>query len=225
MSKPGNPKPKQECPKCQVMISKSCFDRHVRSCDGSGPYRPLVKNHEYGFMCEKCSRIFKKASGLGLHNCDTILDRRHPNSLDVLAWGDFSMVFRKICPKSQLVFYSKNRSEKYHPSIKLSLRTYLARAGFKFNVFDYPTKFDISLIEQHGWYSPGGKFGRNKNTNFTGVSRDHLYSVQEGWINDVDPEILGHPANCQIILQSENISKGNRSSISLDDLLHRIKNW
>ena len=52
-----------------------------------------------------------------------------------------------------------------------------------------------------------------------------MYSVKDGFLNKVDPKILAHPANCRLIRQGENASKKNKSCITLEELLERIKNW
>jgi hypothetical protein len=52
-----------------------------------------------------------------------------------------------------------------------------------------------------------------------------MYSVRDGFINNIDPEIIKHPANCQLMLHNENNSKNYNSSITIDDLIERIKNW
>ena len=95
---------------------------------------------------------------------------------------------------------------------------YKKETNFKFNLADYPDKFDFSLIEKYGWYSPS-----NKNNNLGGVSRDHMLSVREGFELGIDPKLLSHPANCKLMIHNENVSKNKKSSISLDDLIQRIK--
>lgn len=91
---------------------------------------------------------------------------------------------------------------------------------FTFNPIDYPNNFDICLIKKFGKYSPS-----NKGNNLNGVSRDHLYSVKDGFNNKVSPEIIKHPANCKLMLHTNNQQKYNRSSISLDELKRRIRDW
>lgn len=73
------------------------------------------------------------------------------------------------------------------------------------------------LVYQIGWYHP------KKNTN--GASRDHMYSVKDGWDHNVPIEIIKHPANCQIMTILENKRKGKKSSISLDKLYQLIELW
>ena len=98
---------------------------------------------------------------------------------------------------------------------------YRNSASFKFSLNDYPDVFDFELIAKHGWYSPSN----SKNPNPSGVSRDHMLSVAAGFKDGISPEILAHPANCKLILQTENFKKLDSCSISLDDLLKKIKLW
>lgn len=85
---------------------------------------------------------------------------------------------------------------------------------------DYPDEFDFELIRENGWYSPS-----NKGNNLGGVSRDHMYSVKDGFENNVPPELLSHPANCRLIIHNENSSKNRNSCITLDELKERIALW
>lgn len=91
---------------------------------------------------------------------------------------------------------------------------------FVFNLNDYPDKFDLTLINKFGFYSPS-----NKNNNLGGVSRDHMYSVSDGFKNKVSPDIIKHPANCMLIIHTDNQKKKTKSIITLEELKQRIKNW
>jgi len=91
---------------------------------------------------------------------------------------------------------------------------------FSFNLSDYPDEFEFSLIEQYGWYKP-----KNRGDNLGGISRDHMYSVRDGFINKIDYNLIKHPANCKLMLHSKNNIKNNKSSITFDDLINRIKKW
>jgi predicted nucleic acid-binding Zn ribbon protein len=101
-----------------------------------------------------------------------------------------------------------------------SKRLYKEACRFLFNVYKYPTEFDLALINQYGWYSP-----KNKHDNPDGVSRDHMYSISMGFKNHVPPHLLAHPANCQLLLQKENFKKLGKCSITLDELKERIRLW
>jgi hypothetical protein len=76
---------------------------------------------------------------------------------------------------------------------------------------------NLHLINEIGWYDP--------NTNPTGVSRDHMFSVSDGWKNNIPAEIIRHPANCMLMPILENKRKGKRSSITYEELLQKIEKW
>jgi hypothetical protein len=50
-------------------------------------------------------------------------------------------------------------------------------------------------------------------------SLDHKFSVQAGFINNIPPYIIGNICNLEFILFTENSSKREKCSISLDELL------
>ncbi len=99
-------------------------------------------------------------------------------------------------------------------------KNYSRRCTFNFNLKDYPDKFDFSLIEKHGWYSAA-----NHGNNLSGISRDHMISVRYGFDNNIDPEIIRHPANCQLMQHNKNSTKHSKCSITLDELMYRINDW
>jgi hypothetical protein len=99
---------------------------------------------------------------------------------------------------------------------KISYKDYSRMCKFKFKAENYPLEFDISMIERYGWY------GYN---NSNGLSHDHMFSISNGWKEDIPPRIMRHPANCKLMLYEENQQKGNKSSINLQELLKKIKEW
>lgn len=48
---------------------------------------------------------------------------------------------------------------------------------------------------------------------------DHIYSIMDGFINNIDPCIIASPINLRVILGSDNLRKGIKSEIELDKLL------
>ena len=104
--------------------------------------------------------------------------------------------------------------------LKLELHRYRIQCAFTFSLKDYPDEFDFGMIEQYGWYK-----AKNRGDNLNGISRDHMYSVKDGFLNKVDPKILSHPANCKLVRHNDNVSKGSKSTITLEQLLKRIDLW
>lgn len=54
---------------------------------------------------------------------------------------------------------------------------------------------------------------------------DHNYSIVEGFLEDVAPEIIAHPENLSFIPWRENLKKWTKSSISLKELLDKINKY
>lgn len=67
-------------------------------------------------------------------------------------------------------------------------------------------------------------FGEDKKaiTNDT-PTKDHMVSVIYGFIHDIDPYLMSHPANCMILSNSNNSSKNGSCSITLDELTERVE--
>lgn len=137
--------------------------------------------------------------------------------------------YKIICKGCQCEFVYHLRKKKYcsdkcrknfsqkHLSEK---QKYKSLAHFKFALNQYPNEFDFSLIEKYGWYK-----AKNRGDNLNGVSRDHKYSIDEGFRNNVDPLLLAHPANCRLIRHNDNVSKGGKSLITLEQLLIDIEDF
>lgn len=110
-----------------------------------------------------------------------------------------------------------NYFEKSGKSITDEKAVYYAKARFTFNIMNFPNIPGHELFKEHGIYHPI----RNPH----GVDRDHMVSRHYGWVNNIDPAIIAHPANCALLLHSDNNSKSSACSISVDDLLIRIKDF
>ena len=118
----------------------------------------------------------------------------------------------KFCCKECLKKWKQRNLTEY--------KKYRSDCQFRFSLSDYPNEFDFFLIKENGWYKAS-----NHGNNLNGISRDHMYSVFDGFQNNIDPKIISHPANCKLMIHSENSSKHKKSSITLEELLERIKKW
>ena len=115
-----------------------------------------------------------------------------------------------ICKKSSLAPINQ----------KQKLAAYRRECAFRFNLADFPEEFNFSLIKEHGWYSP-----KNKKDNLGGVSRDHIISVKFGFENNIAPDIIAHPANCQLLIHNKNVSKYSNCYMTIDELKKKIIKW
>lgn len=123
---------------------------------------------------------------------------------------------KTFCSRSCSSKYRADRSRKYRDP----LINYRADCAFRFSLNDYPDEFDFNLIETYGWYK-----AKNRGNNLTGVSRDHIVSVRYGFDNNIDPKIIAHPANCQLLQHGKNVSKGKSCNLTLQELLEKIEQW
>lgn len=53
---------------------------------------------------------------------------------------------------------------------------------------------------------------------------DHIYSVLDGFKNEISPNIISHPANLRILEAKKNSSKGCKSEITIEELLRLVEN-
>lgn len=99
-------------------------------------------------------------------------------------------------------------------------KIYRSQAKFKFALDSYPDEFEFNLIKESGWYKAS-----NHGDNLKGISRDHMFSVDEGYKQGVDPYLISHPANCKLMKHEDNFKKLTKCSITLDELQKRIREW
>jgi hypothetical protein len=123
----------------------------------------------------------------------------------------------KICNNQHMIL----KYSKICELCKGEKRVYRENCSFKFNIYEFPNNFELSLIERYGWYSPKN----SKFPNLNGISRDHILSVSDGFLNGISPTIISHPANCKLVRHSENQIKHAKSNISISELLLKIENW
>ena len=201
--------------------------------------KKYLKNPKH---CKECGTIIPFEKRLDNSFCNGSCSASYTNRGRVVTWGDkirttlrnkikhqkknTKQENKKIClncSKSfskNKFFCSLNCKREYERNNMNSLKRYRMDCKFNFNLADYKEEFDFSLVEQYGWYSPS-----NKKNNLGGVSRDHMFSVKDGFEMNIDPKILSHPANCKLLIHSKNISKHRNSSIALEELLKRIEEF
>ena len=157
--------------------------------------------------------------------------KKHYSNIDE---KNISNVYIKICECC-----GKNFNAKLHPNQKFCSRKcarnyrrlkeiqnieeqkiYYSQAKFKFSLKTYPNEFDFNLINENGWYKAS-----NHGNNLNGVSRDHMFSVDAGYKQNIDPYLISHPANCKLMLHEDNFRKLSKCSITLDELIERVDKW
>lgn len=184
-----------------------------RYCLNCGTDITSIRN-SIKFCGQKCSNKSSSASQIG-----RVFSNEHRKKISDKVKG------RTISEKQRLKISNAlkgRRKFKTFSDLKNSneIRDYRYACRFNFKLGAYPDKFNFSLIKKYGWYSPS-----NKKNNLNGVSRDHMFSIKDGFLAKVDPEIMSHPANCELILMKDNQVKNRKSSITLQELKNRMNSW
>lgn len=148
----------------------------------------------------------------------------HTKKIKVNYVGEYTKIYLCTCKYSGTKFYSKTPKQ-VHPNLARSKKEYTYSCQFRFGISKYPIWFSdaTKLIKKYGWYSTPSSRKGISNTN--GISRDHLYSITDGWINKVPPSIIRHPANCYLLPHKKNQTKHKKSSITLEELYIRISKF
>lgn len=206
------------------MGSKCCW-RHISFASlGAGFESPrLHQSRRYRMkFCKTCNKsTYKPRQRIYTKYCNLVC-----RDADKDYWAAISKTKQKqvISADQKLKISNALRSYyKNNPKIKnssASINAYRCACSFTFNLADYPTEFDFHLLEKYGWYKPS-----NKGDNLLGVSRDHAISVSYGFKHGIDPRIIAHPANCILMQQNKNSSKGYHSSMTIEQLMFKITLW
>jgi len=122
--------------------------------------------------------------------------------------------------KRKNIFCNVNCRRTYDKRNMSDYQKYYRKCQFNFTLNDFPDEFEFTLIEEYGWYK-----AKNHGNNLNGVSRDHMISIKYGYENKINPELIRHPANCKLMLHNDNVRKYKTSSITLVELIEKIKIW
>lgn len=136
--------------------------------------------------------------------------------------GPYTRIYLCTCKLTGEKWFSKTKKT-IHPNHAKTFKEYQYACRFNFSINHYPDKFPNAseLIKTYGWYStPGSNKSGIRNVN--GISRDHKVSVSYGFKNNIPPNIIRHPANCELLPHIENQKKRSKCSISLEQLLEDI---
>lgn len=96
---------------------------------------------------------------------------------------------------------------------------YWNNCNFQFDIYTEPNIPGYHLLDKYQFHKA------EQTTLTTSIHRDHMVSKLYGWQNNIPAEHIRHPANCELLLSIDNITKSSDSSITYDELLKRINSW
>lgn len=156
-----------------------------------------IKNKKISRANKKISRTNKKIRLIPCKYCGKIFSPRKIKNI--------------FCSPKCSALYRSNTDD---------YKKYRYQCSFKFGLNEYPGYFDLSNIKTLGIYKP-----TNRGDNPNGISRDHMISIKYGYEHNIDPYLISHPANCQLMTQTENIRKNKNCSITLQELYNRVERF
>jgi len=227
---------------CSLKCRNIYVNKYLRNYDKVSQTiknKELLKEQEYlkspkkCIKCDKTISYHKRGNNYCNHSC-AATDTNFKRGNFPIEWCDSISIAltefykdkksKKNCKSCNIEIFGRKKycsddcKIKYKRKNMSAYAAYKQDAQFKFSLNSYPEEFDFSLIEKYGWYSPS-----NKKNNLNGVSRDHILSINDGFKLGIDTKIISHPANCQLIKHSDNISKNKRSTVTLNELLYKIE--
>lgn len=196
----------------KYFCSRSCANSHNLSEETKKKIsESLIK---YSEATGKNRRFLLETEGRACLNCGEVFYTKKINQRFCCA-----SCARRYNEKERYKELFKNCNDDLEKN-KLLLKIYKKQCGFLFSLNEYPKEFDFNLVTENGWYKP-----KNKGNNLNGVSRDHMFSVTEGFREKVDPYLISHPANCKLLLHNDNVSKLDKCSITKEELCDRVNKW
>ena len=187
--------------------------------------------------CETCGKILTSYWGSGRF-CSVICSRRRKHCEETKKRISNSIVRRniklQICKNcgqqfwtssSYRKFCNSNCKDDYNNYCKLkalyrkSVKTlYYEQCRFQFSIGDFNllTQGKDTLLLKGAYSAP------NRGNNIDGFTRDHRISKDYGYRNRIDPYIISHPCNCEVMTQEENFNKRSSNSTTLEELYQAI---
>lgn len=229
----------RHCLGCQTLTMNLKFCSQSCAAKFNNRNRTIHKNNtEIDVKCSYCDVIVKRLKHTSKATCETCasvkrLSRSKRNNYvpKTKYKPRKSKTLRKQCRPYSKVYFNKCQKtgiiftwpayRKFHPNIQSTRYEYSLSCKFRFSISQFPLWFkDSGLIKTYGWYStPGSRRGKR---NLNGISRDHMFSISDAWQQNIEPSIIRHPANCQLLQHKLNQSKRHRSTISYNQLLQQI---
>jgi len=144
--------------------------------------------------------------------------------------GDSSSIKEETIQKRRNTMLSKTSEEK----IEITKKRFASRYATSMDLIDiwYNDKESKELYYRAVWEYTEISYNYNKHiidphnlrgfTDGTEYHLDHTYSIMQGFIYSVDPKIIGHACNLQILPAVDNLTKSAECWITLDELNRKI---
>lgn len=213
--------------KCSVLYeqNETQYNQNPIMCKQCSAYIAYKDRFNKKTFCSRsCSAIFHNSKRLMANGAKSTATFNTPKHIPCeQCSAQFITQFgKRFCSSTCYKAHVKIKRRSYTRSeYSNSHAKYRMRCIFTFTKDQYPHLFKDDLIEKFGWYRAANHpLGYNPE----GVTWDHLFRIEDGRRLGVDPKIMSHPANAEMVTWKDNF-KRRKSVITLEDLLDRIKKW
>lgn len=187
--------------------------------------QPLTWNQRFNKFCTNtCSATFYGAT----RSQDSIKKQREKLIEKLINENKRRYPYTKVsfirCAHCEKAFRKTKHTPKYCSLICKSsgdIKKYRFACKFKISNKNHPELYNWRLLAEHGWYRAAN---HPKGHNPKGATWDHLFRIEDGYKMGVDPAVMSHPANAEMISWEENFAR-KTSIITYDELLSRISKW
>jgi hypothetical protein len=136
-------------------------------------------------------------------------------------WEERNRDYTAILAAAKITWMKKYGVD--NPSKCPTVRQKLSVASFnRYAEIDRPAAIEyynqVKLVTKKNWYEHFYDINPNKLQRSRDLHLDHIYSICEGFKNNIQPEIIGHWTNLRLIPKIENSSKGSDCHKTLDQL-------
>lgn len=106
-----------------------------------------------------------------------------------------------------------------HPNNnKTDWQKYKEQTRFSFKKELLPYVKGYELTNTYKWFNP-------YYPKVNGLTKDHRVSCRYGYEHNIDPYLISHPANCEIMLRNDNSSKYSNCSLTVEQLIENVEWW
>ena len=196
------------------------YSQYIRACDKS--------------TINLCKNVLQKETSITYNDVQQVKEIIHKHIFeDNIPPQDISIMYNYSGKPETFSAFLRNCLHMKIKSLSEAVTTYNERVGiydnktekelyymkcaFNFSSNLYQYVLGNELLKEHKWYSP--------TENKEGISRDHRVSIIYGWNNNINSNLISHPANCEFMLQDSNASKKEKCSITVKELKEQIKEW
>lgn len=216
---PDNALPKQRI----WHILNDIWERPI--CPETGQFTKWWENRYLTFISLSAKASYQNKQGIYKNQTDEVNRKRSQSNKQ-------TRKIRKVknrgkATEEEILKRHKTNLEKYgniHPTKTLEFRKYLSDIQIKNGATPRDQRplrqlyyDEVKRVTKDNWNEHFDKINPNR-LNRSQFDLDHIYSIQQGFLDNIPPYIIGHWTNLRMIIPTENYSKGMRCDKTKDQL-------